>query len=408
MRVVLRLPCACACNPSDSEQARRQKIGHANRGRVPWNKGKSHSEATKRRIAESTRRAMARPDVRAKLALARKSKDPVSPDTKKKIGDGVRAWWKAQRDVEVEEQGHEERETDEFVTGSWTEVESAALLQGIVEHGKRWQFINREFQLNRRNGTALLKRFTVLRKHYEDGILSSELHELFEQVVELGYADKIEKARRVGQEQEENGTAQDVLYVSSLEVMSESDGVWMRAGGGTSREKVSSKFYKSPEHRAKISQAIRAKWKDPDYRERMAKAGGSPTPNKNRSSRHRSGPAYAGKMNSHRAKLESKRAELQARAISLKRQAEQARKMFEESAGSADLVEARDAYNACEQAQAVIDQALDRIESALQVSIGPEDRLGSNTQVVSRQGGPPKLSNRVEVYKNGRMVEGPV
>ena len=409
MHFVLRLPIACASAPNELERMRRQKIGDANRGRVPWNKGKTHSEETRRRIAESTRRAMARPEVRAKIALAKKSKEPVSVDTKKKIGEGVRAWWRMQREELAEEEGKDEVSLDqEFVTGAWTDEESAALLHGIAEHGKKWQFINREYKLNRRNGTALLKRFTVLQKHFEDGILSSELHGLFEQVMELGHAEKVGHVRESDEENVEEDSAQDVLYVSNLEVMSEGQSGWMQASSGNNRAKVSSKFYKSPEHRAKISQAIRAKWKDPEYRERMAKTGGSSARKKNQSTRHRTGPSYVGKKNLQRANLERKRAELQARARALKKQADHARKVFEESVGSVDVLEAREAYTACEQAQAVIDQALNRIESALQVSIASGDRLESESHVVSRQNGPGKITDSAGVHRKGRMVEGSV
>jgi len=55
-------------------EASRQKISQANKGKVPWNVGQSHSEATKRKIAEKTREAMAR----RKVALAAAMDPPMS------------------------------------------------------------------------------------------------------------------------------------------------------------------------------------------------------------------------------------------------------------------------------------------------------------------------------------------
>lgn len=66
-----------------SEESRR-KIGLANRGNVPWNKGRPHSEETKRKIAESTRRAMLRPELRQLLKLRARNRRH-SEQTKLKI-----------------------------------------------------------------------------------------------------------------------------------------------------------------------------------------------------------------------------------------------------------------------------------------------------------------------------------
>lgn len=49
-----------------TEESKR-KISAANKGNTPWNKGKKHSAETRRRIAEATRRAMSRPEVRERL-----------------------------------------------------------------------------------------------------------------------------------------------------------------------------------------------------------------------------------------------------------------------------------------------------------------------------------------------------
>ncbi len=62
----------------------REKISHANKGNVPWNKGRKHSEETRAKISQATRAAMERPQVRDKLrrlATGRKH----SEETKRKI-----------------------------------------------------------------------------------------------------------------------------------------------------------------------------------------------------------------------------------------------------------------------------------------------------------------------------------
>ena len=59
-----------ATTPSKTHSAAaRAKISAANKGKVPWNAGKQHSEETKRRIAEKTREAMLRRKVEKAAAL---------------------------------------------------------------------------------------------------------------------------------------------------------------------------------------------------------------------------------------------------------------------------------------------------------------------------------------------------
>mmetsp|Transcript_33141 Transcript_33141/g.53741 ORF Transcript_33141/g.53741 Transcript_33141/m.53741 type:complete len:654 (+) Transcript_33141:80-2041(+) len=72
-----------------TEESRR-KISVANKGRVPWNKGKHHSEETKKKIASSTRAAMLMPEIKQKLRehqLGRKH----TPETRAKIKASLRS-----------------------------------------------------------------------------------------------------------------------------------------------------------------------------------------------------------------------------------------------------------------------------------------------------------------------------
>ncbi|XP_010479878.1 PREDICTED: inner centromere protein isoform X1 [Camelina sativa] len=75
------------------EEERRRKIGLANKGKVPWNKGRKHTEDTRRRIKQRTIEALRNPKVRKKMSDHQK---PHSDETKEKIRASVKQVW-AQR-----------------------------------------------------------------------------------------------------------------------------------------------------------------------------------------------------------------------------------------------------------------------------------------------------------------------
>ncbi|EXC18497.1 hypothetical protein L484_018678 [Morus notabilis] len=72
------------------EKQRREKIGLANKGRVPWNKGKKHSAETRERIRQRTLEALNNPKVRQKMAECPRSHSDV---VKQKIGSALRRLW---------------------------------------------------------------------------------------------------------------------------------------------------------------------------------------------------------------------------------------------------------------------------------------------------------------------------
>ncbi|XP_058107138.1 uncharacterized protein LOC131250816 isoform X2 [Magnolia sinica] len=78
----------------EKERLRRVRISKANRGNVPWNKGKKHSAETLRRIRERTKLAMQDPKVKMKLVNLGHAQ---SEETRKKIGAGVRIGWERRR-----------------------------------------------------------------------------------------------------------------------------------------------------------------------------------------------------------------------------------------------------------------------------------------------------------------------
>ncbi|KAM6573956.1 hypothetical protein CsatA_022283 [Cannabis sativa] len=72
------------------ERKRREKIGLANKGKVPWNKGKKHSEETRARIKQRTIEALNNPKVRKKMAEHPRAH---SDQVKAKIGSSLRRVW---------------------------------------------------------------------------------------------------------------------------------------------------------------------------------------------------------------------------------------------------------------------------------------------------------------------------
>ncbi|KGN53591.1 uncharacterized protein LOC101207813 isoform X1 [Cucumis sativus] len=75
---------------NDKEWQRRKKIGLANKGRVPWNKGKKHNLETRTRIKQRTIEALRDPEVRRKMSeYPRIHSDQV----KVKISSSLRRVW---------------------------------------------------------------------------------------------------------------------------------------------------------------------------------------------------------------------------------------------------------------------------------------------------------------------------
>lgn len=66
----------------EHERIRREKIGLANKGRIPWNKGKHHSPATIARLRERNKIVMQDPKIREKL---RQHSHPQSQETREKL-----------------------------------------------------------------------------------------------------------------------------------------------------------------------------------------------------------------------------------------------------------------------------------------------------------------------------------
>ncbi|XP_023514976.1 uncharacterized protein LOC111779131 [Cucurbita pepo subsp. pepo] len=76
---------------NDKEWQRRRKIGVANKGKVPWNKGKKHSLETRKRIKQRTIEALKNPKVRRKMSEY--PRPTHSDQVKTKISSSLRRVW---------------------------------------------------------------------------------------------------------------------------------------------------------------------------------------------------------------------------------------------------------------------------------------------------------------------------
>ncbi|ONI12518.1 hypothetical protein PRUPE_4G170000 [Prunus persica] len=74
----------------EKERQRRKKIGLANKGRVPWNKGRKHSSETCARIKQRTTEALKDPKVRKKMS---EHPRPHSAESKAKMRSSLRRVW---------------------------------------------------------------------------------------------------------------------------------------------------------------------------------------------------------------------------------------------------------------------------------------------------------------------------
>lgn len=124
---------AVTCSMKElKETQRRRKIGLANKGKVPWNKGRKHSPETCARIKERTLAALKDPKVRKKMSESPRMHSELS---KKKIGSSLKNLW-AER--------LKQKRSKELFYSSWAEsIAEAARRGGVDEQQLDWDSYDR-------------------------------------------------------------------------------------------------------------------------------------------------------------------------------------------------------------------------------------------------------------------------
>lgn len=141
-----------------NEIIRRKKIGLANKGRVPWNKGKKHSADTRELISRRTKEALKDPKVRKKMSECPRT---LSDQTKEKIRTTITRQWR--------ERLKWKKSREKFIS-SWAEsIAKAAKKGGHGEQELDWdsyEKIEREIalqQLQRSADVAKAKEMAQIR-----------------------------------------------------------------------------------------------------------------------------------------------------------------------------------------------------------------------------------------------------
>ncbi|PON45698.1 Nuclease associated modular domain [Parasponia andersonii] len=110
------------------ERQRREKIGRANRGKVPWNKGRKHSAETRERIKQRTIEALNNPKVRKKMAERPRAH---SNQVKVKIRSSLRRVWAKRLNW---------KRSREKIFHSWAEsIAEAARTGGPAQEELEWE-----------------------------------------------------------------------------------------------------------------------------------------------------------------------------------------------------------------------------------------------------------------------------
>ena len=132
-------------NVGDKERTRRMKISAANRGRTPWNKGRSLPESVREKIRQRTFEAMQRPDVRARMAEANQHRPPHRQEVKDRIRSVLKervAEAKSIISLEASKILVAMAESSDPVERSMAEQEDAVEIVSRVT----WRFIKRDFE----------------------------------------------------------------------------------------------------------------------------------------------------------------------------------------------------------------------------------------------------------------------
>lgn len=129
----------------DKERSRRMKISAANRGRTPWNKGRSLPDSVREKIRQRTFEAMQRPDVRARMAEANQHRPPHRQEVKERIRSVLKervAEAKGVITLEADKILEAMRESEDPAERAAAEQSDA----GEIISRVTWRFIKRDFE----------------------------------------------------------------------------------------------------------------------------------------------------------------------------------------------------------------------------------------------------------------------
>ncbi|KAL3323311.1 hypothetical protein AABB24_040433 [Solanum stoloniferum] len=200
----------------EKEVERRRKIGLANRGKVPWNKGRKHSPETCEKIRQRTKEALSDPKVRRKMSECPRS---LSNQTKLRIRASLRKLWG--------ERLKWKRSREKFFQ-SWAEsIANAAKVGGSDQEELEWDSydkIKREIAVERLQlaaEKAKAKEITRIRAERAAQRKMERMQRLAQRRKEREEKQKVEgktkrPRRRSKQEKEELAVAEELKLKAKL------------------------------------------------------------------------------------------------------------------------------------------------------------------------------------------------
>ncbi|XP_055801221.1 stress response protein NST1 isoform X2 [Solanum dulcamara] len=200
----------------EKEVERRRKIGLANSGKVPWNKGRKHSPETREKIRQRTKEALSDPKVRRKMSECPRS---LSNQTKIRIRASLRKLWG--------ERLQWKRSKEKFFQ-SWAEsIANAAKVGGSDQEELEWDSydnIKREIalkQLQLSAEKAKAKEMTRIRAERAAQRKTEKMQRLAQRRKEREEKQKVEgkmkrPRRRSKQEKEELAVAEELKLKAKL------------------------------------------------------------------------------------------------------------------------------------------------------------------------------------------------
>lgn len=161
----------CFAELTDKEINRRRKISKANKGKVPWNKGKNMTEEMKAKISQRTYEAMQRPEVKARMKKANSQRAPHSEEVRKRIrhvlkqrADAAKAVISEQTDRIIAAMRDSEHDYERKISD---DVDAKDIIGRLA-----WRVLHRDFELmydKWENNTEDFRTAVVLRfKELED------------------------------------------------------------------------------------------------------------------------------------------------------------------------------------------------------------------------------------------------